>query len=263
MKNQIVFILVFLSIGLFSCTNNSSKKTSDSLDDVSVEETKEILSSIPAPNSMEIMEALNKAGAAYIYDITNDPSFVDNYMTLKQQSLALGIYCTDLSYLVTYNQQDILPDYIKSVFKLTESLEISAIKKERVQSNINNPDSLEFLVEDLLKKSNEYLNTNQKVDVALYILAASWIETVYLTEKIIEFSGNQTPLMKVIIDNRKQFYTVVDLFEKRKDKEGFANIYDYLKGMKDLFEKLVVNSGDEQTIEELQSYIKNVRNEII
>lgn len=264
MKNKVLFIVLVVAFSFSACNNNANKKGGNSvLDDVNIEETKERINAIPAPNSLEIMKALNEAGAAYIYEITNDPSYVNNYLTLKQKAIALGIYSADLSYLITYNQQDVLGDYIKVVHKLIDELEIPSIEIKRIQDNISNQDSLKFLTQELFKKSNDYLNSSDKVDVALYLLGSSWIETVYLTEKIIEFSGNQKPLLKIILDNKNSLDKIVELLATKKNEESFSYIYESLASIQELFEVIIKNPNDKEPIEKLKFLVRGVRGDMI
>lgn len=263
MKNKVLFIILVSVFSFSACKNAANKKESSILDQVTLEETKEKINAIPAPNSLEIMEALNEAGAAYIYEVTNDPSYVDNYLTLKQKAIALGIYSADLSYLITYNQQDVLGDYIKVVHKLIDELEMPSLEIKRIQDNISNQDSLKFLTQELFKKSNEYLNSSDKVDVALYLLGSSWIETVYLTEKIIEFSGNQKPLLKIILDNKNSLDKIVELLETKKNQESFLYIYESLASIQELFEVIIKNPNDKEQVEKLKFLVRGVRGDMI
>lgn len=263
MKRKILFVFLAIVVLASACKNKANKKDSESLDNVSLEETKEMISSIPAPNSLEIMEALNDAGAAYIYDITNKAENVENYLTKKQKSIALGVYCADLSYLVIYNQQDVLPDYVKSVYKLTDELEIPSIDVKRIQDNISNQDSLAFLVDNLFAESNKYLNSSEKVDIALYVLSSSWVETVYLIEKIIEFSGNQKPLLKIILENKSNLDKIVDLLETKKEENGFGSMYDNLVSIQSLFNKIIKNPTDTELVEELKTLVRDIRSDLV
>lgn len=263
MKSKFLFIVLAVVFSFASCKNSNNKKESNILDQVNLEETKDKINEIPAPNSLEIMYALDEAGAAYIYEITNDPSYVDNYLTLKQKAIALGIYSADLSYLITYNQQDILGEYIKVVHKLIDELEMPSVEIKRIQDNISNQDSLKFLTQELFKKSNEYLNSSDKIDIALYLLGSSWIETVYLTEKIIEFSGNQKPLLKIILDNKKSLDKIVELFEAKKNQESFSYLYESLANIQKLFELIIESPTNKEPIEKLKSLVRGVRGDLI
>lgn len=267
MKNfKILYFVLALATIISSCKNNTNKSEADEIDEVMLEETKEMIASIPAPNALVVMNLLNEAGAGYIFDITNKAEYVDNYLTVKQKALGLGVYSADLSYVTIYNQQEESAIYIKTFQQLIDELEIPVIDGnyiERMQEKISIKDSLISLVNEVFSKSNTHLNSSDRVDIALFILTGSWIETVYLIEKTIEFSANKKPLIKIVLHNKLTLDKIIELLEIRKNTDEFAELYDTLIEIQSLFNKLATSPDNEEKIEELKGAIKEARSNII
>lgn len=265
-KLKLVFFSTAFILLVVSCSNKANKSEADSLDEVVLEETKEMIASIPAPNSLVVMNLLSEAGAGYIFDITNKTEYIDNYLTVRQKALALGIYSADLSYVTIYNQQEESSAYINSFQQLIDDLEIPVVDGqiiERFQNNINVKDTLIKLVNEAFTKSNQYLNSSDRVDIALYMLIGSWVETVYLLEKTIEFSVNKAPLVKIVLKNKQTLDKIIYLLDEKKNEEGFSELYDSLTNVRELFIKVGTNPTDQILVDELKSTIKEARANII
>ena len=153
MKNfKLILGIVILSLITFSCSNNSSsKKTADTLDDIVVEELESISENTAMPTSYEVIELLNKTGAGYIFDITNPPSNIENYISYRQKAINLGVYAADLTYTTTYKKKDETSEYLDNFVQLVGDLEISTLDQqffESLQNNLDNKDSLMIIVEN-------------------------------------------------------------------------------------------------------------------
>lgn len=264
--NKVIYLFIAFIVLAASCKSDSNKSEADAVDDVVLEEAKVMIASIPAPNSLVVMNLLSEAGAGYIYDITNKTEYIDNYLTARQKALALGIYSADLSYVTSYNQQEESSAYIETFQRLIDDLEIPIKNPEvitRFQNNLDQKDTLIKIVNEVFLESNKYLNSSDRVDIALYMLIGSWIETVYLLEKTIEFSVNKAPLVKIVLNNKQTLDKMIYMLDEKKDDEGFAELYDTLIHIKELFLKVSADQENEELVDELKSVIKEARGNII
>lgn len=258
---------IILSLILVACSGNKSNKSeADALDEVVLEEAKEMIASIPAPNSLVVLNLLSEAGAGYIFDITNKTDYIDNYLTIRQKAIALGVYSSDLSYVTIYNQQEESTAYLNTFQQLIDDLEIPVVDQEiieRFQNNINVKDTLIKLVNEVFQESNQYLNSSDRVDIALYMLIGSWIETVYLLEKTIEFSVNKAPLVSLVLKNKQTLDKIIYLLDEKKDDENFVEFYETLTSIRSMFIEVGSNPNDEELVDELKSMVKEARANII
>ncbi|MCK9205702.1 MAG: hypothetical protein M0P66_01190 [Salinivirgaceae bacterium] len=258
-------LLLAVLIIISSCNNQSSqKKEADKLDDVLVEETAALMNKYPMPTSYEIIQFLNETGAGYIYDITNPPANVENYLSYKQKAINLGIYAADLIYTTTYQKKDATANYLDNFVQLVGDLEISNLNREffqRVQANLDNKDSLLLIIKSAQYDTHKFLEQTNKNELALYALSGSWIESIYLLGATVNFAENKEPLYAEILANKQSLIDLIKLMEPYKDKEDFKELYKSLKEIADLFQTLEVK--DTAKIEALKDKVIALRNSLI
>ena len=118
--------------------------------------------SIPSP--IQLGRVIQKSGAPYNQDILNDPTASEGYIDLASQSLNLGIYGADLGYCALYDKQQESLGFMKSAQKLSDVLGISdAFDVETIkaiQRNLDNKDSLLYLISNSYRKADDYLQTS-------------------------------------------------------------------------------------------------------
>jgi hypothetical protein len=260
------FALCIVAISI-SCTNQAKKKTnSESVEEVMIEEATILLEEVPVPNSHEVVKNLNAAGAGYVFDITNKPSNVDNYLTLKQQALNLGVYTADLSYATVYQKKDEISAYIQCFAQLATNLQIGSVNEDvlkRFEANIDNSDSILALIDVVFTASNSELGNDERSDIALFAFSGSWIEGMFIVEKTIEFAANPAPLWDILKREHQALTSLLKVMEIVKDHENVSDLYNSLSEIKVLFDKLEDDSADKASKELLVEKIKELRYSII
>ena len=112
---------LFLS-ALVSCGGGSSKSSAD---EVAFEEAEkkivtdmdQVIHDLPSPTEVPYM--LQATGADFNSDIINSLDNLQKYLTNEDESaLNLGIYATDMGYLISYKQLEEATDYLESAQKL-------------------------------------------------------------------------------------------------------------------------------------------------
>src|SRR5690554_6774188 len=168
---------IILTIGMLSgcqCSNTDSQKEitdveTDSTDGTKGEENKlqkiqEIFYTIPSP--MEMASLLKKTGTGYETSLLNDIKNVVKYTSSKRQALNLGIYGADLSYASIFNQNQEAIIYLSCAKQLSDKLGVTnAFNNEtmdRIESNIENRDSLLDIISDSFYTLDAYLKENDR-----------------------------------------------------------------------------------------------------
>jgi len=268
MKNlKLILGIVILSLITFSCSNNnSSKKSADTVDDIVIDELENIVKDAPMPTSYEVIELLNKTGAGFIFDITNPPSNIENYISYKQKAINLGIYAADLTYTTTYKKKDETSDYLDNFVELVSDLEISTLDQvffESLQNNLDNRDSLIIIVKKAQDDTYEFLNESGQNELALYALAGSFVEGLYLVSATIKFANDKQTLYDLLLKNKKTLSEIIKLMDSYKNDEGFKDLHESLNKINNLFNKLDDDSQNVKIIKELKSEIVGLRNSLI
>jgi len=196
--------------------------------------------SIPSP--IQLGRVIQKSGAPYNQDILNDPTASEGYIDLATQSLNLGIYGADLGYCALYDKQQESLGFMKSAQKLSDVLGISdAFDVETIkaiQRNLDNKDSLLYLISNSYRKADDYLQTSDRKQIGALVIVGGWIESLHFagilgkgnkSADVVEMIGMQKHTINTILDKMLERYIV---------EPGVEEIYNDLDEIRMVFEKV-------------------------
>lgn len=289
----LIVSVAFLST-MISCGGGSSKPSAD---DVAFEEAEkkivtdmdQVIKDLPSPT--EVPYLLQATGADFNKDIINSLERLPKYLTNEDESaLNLGIYATDMGYLISYKQLETATDYLESSQKLAESLGVASVFSvatvEKFQSNLDNPDSLNKILNQSILDVEDRLESADRVSVAALVLAGSFIEGLYLAIEVIETYPKDVldadtrnlilePLVKVVLDQEKPLLDVIGLMKDLPDDDIINHMINELEILRVLYEtdladvqeKIASNTGDfvltESTLSGIRSEVKRIRTDIV
>lgn len=273
LKNlSIIFILVaFL---LPACTGTSNKGKNDQTvaekiinkQDIKPD-IKEALYQFPTPLETTVM--LNKAKAAFIFDLTNPVDNIDLYMAEQTKALFLGVYSADLSYAAVYNRTDELESLMDCTTSLSDDLGISGVYNENlvesVKENLSNKDSLVSLLTEVFNDTKVFLSENNRDEVSVLIVTGGFIETLYLASNLNITSENQKEITGIIYkqgDNISKLINILGVFE---DEDLMVDLAESLTEVKTFLEENPLPEAEgltKEKLEELQTVVDEVRNSI-
>jgi hypothetical protein len=242
---KLIYLLALTVSGtlLVSCGGGSSDS------EANTEETRQALETFveeefeyPIPTSYEVTNLLQKAKANFVFDITNDPENVINYETNWQKAMNLGVYGADLSYSSTYNRQEETTKFLDASRKLVEDLDIStafnAAMLDRIETNLENKDSLILIVTESFYETYNYLNKNGEEKTSLLVIAGSVIEGLHITSQLIISSDYNDDLMKVLASQKDQVKRLVELMDAHADDENVNRVLPKLRYIDLFFDQL-------------------------
>ncbi|MAE86421.1 MAG: hypothetical protein CMB80_27045 [Flammeovirgaceae bacterium] len=284
---------LFLS-ALVSCGGGSSKSSAD---EVAFEEAEkkivtdmdQVIHDLPSPTEVPYM--LQATGADFNSDIINSLDNLQKYLTNEDESaLNLGIYATDMGYLISYKQLEEATDYLESAQKLAESLGVASVFSvatvEKFQNNLDDPDSLNKILTQSITDVEDRLESADRVSVAALILSGSFIEGLYLAIEVIETYPTDVldedtrnlilePLVKVVLDQEKPLLDVIGLLKDLPEDDIINHMITELEILKVLYEtdlaevqeKIANNTGDfvltEATLSGIRGEVKRIRTDIV
>jgi hypothetical protein len=163
--------------------------------------------------------------------------------TEYSRSLCLGVLLTDIGYLSMYNQRQLALDKISMAEQLMKDLHLDNTIGPilpRLKKNIDQPDSISFLVLKLYDESGKSLNAGGRESSALYITSGSYLESLALTlssEEIKSIDGfNQlVGQQKIWLDNLAEAVTYLP---EGKDSQ---DLYSTFFTLQHYFEPIKVN----------------------
>ena len=140
----ITCIVFLLTLGLWSC--GSKKEKDDSSDEFKQaeeslnDEIKDVVYNIPSPSEIPYM--LQASGAEFNQGLLNDRKKADSYLTKNDKAaLNLGVYASDIGYLVSYDKTQDAINYVNAAKKLADNLGVlgsfDADLMKRFEANIS------------------------------------------------------------------------------------------------------------------------------
>jgi len=283
----------FLILALCSITLTSVRAQDDDISPISGEIIQDIIQDIiqSIPSPLEISSLIKTTGANYNPKILSNHTFVSNYNTSFKQALNLGIYSTDLGYANIYGKNQDAINYLNSVKKLSDNLNIgqffdyNTIKK--LAQNENNLDSLLQKTQQNTEKINLHLQEQHRENLSILMVTGAWSEALYLNTLVYQQTKEQ--VLKERIGEQKialeQILLVLDIY---KNKPNFSGLIKDLKELYRVFAEVKINvtKGDpimverdgelvieqhtvteveitEEQVESIASMIKSIRNKIV
>ena len=260
---SIVTILFFLSV---SC-GESKTSNNETADTVTVQEKEDIqkIAGYPIPTPYETSLLLQKAGAGFVFDLTNSASNSDKYFTEKSKALNLGIYGADLSYSSTYNKAKEVKEYMICSKKMSDDLGIvtdyNSNLLERLEANIENQDSLHKIVSKSYFDTFNHLNENQRGSTALMILTGGWVESLYISTQLAATAMDNTELITSIENQRLTLTTLLPLYETFINNTDIKEISEEIKPLSQAFNKINAENPNftPEQIKDITQIIEKIR----
>lgn len=251
-------------------------------------EKREIFYGLLTP--IEVCNIFNRLGIPYDEASLNPVTNSENYLSSSKTALNLGVYGVDLGYLKIFRKNQDMFNYMLTVRKLAGRLDIpeSYLTEpiRRVESDMDNPDSIMVIMNRAYKKIEDHLRVDGREGVVGLMLIGGWIEALYLATSLTYDEANPDPevvqkiaeqkytlnsllsLMKNYYDDPMVvFYTKKLLFLKRYFDT--FNIYFRTGDLEiDTLRQTLVSSGSEmtitvQTLNNIRDYVAKLRNEIV
>lgn len=284
MKNLILYNSIFISafVIVAGCGNPSTDTGASSEDgsmiDSAQTDTTPIsevgvylfnytIMNLPAPVS--VLEQFAEAGLPVNTALLNPYKNVGNYESAVSKAFNFGIYGIDLAYLVVNKKSIDVLSYYSSSRKLAQELNMAEIFDsftQRFESNIDNKDSLMRIIDDAYASSDKYLRSNERLETASQILAATWLESQYITVNLlknIERNAENDTLFHRVWEQKFHLDNISKIFNELKGNEESLLIKSRLDGLLSVYAELKDSqSVNKEFIEKLAERIEKVRKSI-
>ena len=292
-KKNILYILFagFISVSLVSCGGKTDEKTNEGDEfeaaEKEINETIElVVYDIPSPS--EIPGLLERTGVEFNESLLNDEEKVGNYTADNDKAaMNLGIYSTDIGYLISYDKVQDALNYMANSKKLADQLGLSGTFETAVikkfESNLSNKDSLTLLLNQTINSSSDYLRSNERARLAALLLTGSLVEGLHISCTLIKEYPKDLPedvrnavlidLIRVILEQEKSVSEVLNMLNSIESTEPVAGLIETFTKLNaayvslDIAEKIDNNQGDliltDQNLVEITKVVGEVRSNII
>jgi hypothetical protein len=276
-KQSIYFSLtLLLAVGLTSC--GSSKKDETANDDDFNDSTElrqqieDLVDNIPSPS--EIPYLLQATGAEFNESLLNSNSKVDQYVARNDKAaLNLGVYAADIGYLSSYDKTQEAIDYLAACKTLADGLGLIGTFDAEViakfEQNISNKDSLSHLLDRTIKKTENYLNDDNRNKLSSMVIAGSFIEGLYISTGVIKSYPKDilpddkrnlvlTPIMRIVLEQKKSVSDLIKMLGAVEQTEPIAAIMKDLKELETTYQALNIEEQIKNNRADLMLTDKNL-----
>ena len=234
-----ILLAIVISI-LVACGSDKKKSTdaSKEFDDAQgqlKEKFDRAMSDIPPP--AEVPYIIQSTGADFNPNIINDSKKYESYtISAKKAAFNLGVYATDIGYLSSYGRTQEALNYMDVCLELTKSIgaqdAVDFAVLERFEKNLSNPDSLANIIDQVIANSDNYLQSNERNNIAALMIGGTFIEALYVSTQIIDTYPKDllpddmrmqvlAPLVSMLVDQRESLKDVIALLESVDDKDDW------------------------------------------
>ena len=183
--------------------------------------------SLPSP--LEVAYIVENSGISYEPNVLHKTELGVRYSTTKSQAINLGIYGSDLSYSILFNQQQVALKYLDCIKELSSGLDVSdttSVKKLReMEDNIHDKEKLKKIVAQTFFHSDALLKENSRRPTAIMIVAGMWIESLYIATELSGGDPTTNPsLTRCIVEQGLVFDDLLGMLSSVSGNDDIAYI---------------------------------------
>lgn len=209
------------------------------------QEIKDIAYKIPPPSEIPYM--LQASGAEFNQSLINDRKKADGYGSQTDKSaLNLGVYVADIGYLSSYEKTQESIDYLNVCKSLADKLGVSGTFDRTIlkkfEDNIGKKDTLANLLNEAMKKTDEYLQDDNRSKLAALLVTGSYVESLYIATGIIKSYPKNilpddkrnlilTPLMQMVINQKESVSELTKMLSAADQTGSIPSILADLKNL--------------------------------
>jgi hypothetical protein len=252
-------LLMAIMLLINSCSSDKKQESSSNEFDEAASELKEKVESIiyEIPSPSEIPFIIEATGADFIPDLVNDLQKSEKYISSnKVAAMNLGVFASDIGYLVTYEKVQEALNYMDACMEIGESLglqstiDVSII--EKFEANLSNKDTLAAIINGAINDSDHYLKENERNNIAALVISGTFIEGLYIATQIVDsypkdiLSDDErnlilTPMIRIVLEQEKPLANMISLLNSIDNKGDWINgLINSLEELKSNYEELEV-----------------------
>ena len=204
--------IIISSITLFSCSDATTKKTSNQdeiVDSTSVvsdsmvnSEDEEV--SYRLPSALQIAYIFKKSGSAFVLSLANNKASVNKYNTSNyKRATNFGVYSADLAYCLFNKKYQESKDYLKACKEMGTELGLNQVFEsdnlaQRFDKNITNEDSIVKIIANVQLKTDVVFEQNKQKYITAVAFTGAWIESAYIANEIYTKDKNKKVLASLL-----------------------------------------------------------------
>jgi len=251
-----MLIAIFL---LAACGQRPSENLEVNMDEVDVGELQissetmnDIIQNIASP--IEVAALINALNVPYSTHYLSDPESLSTNTTSFEMAFSLGALSADLGYLNMYEKTGTAVNYLSSINRLADALQIGQFFDfatiKRLATSSSNLDSLMFISVNSFNNMDDYLRETERSNLSALMIAGVWIEGLYLATQVATQNSNED-LKSMIGEQKLILNDLLLILNNYKNEEPIVGYINDLEMIKSIYDdvKITYEVGEPQTIE--------------
>jgi hypothetical protein len=273
--NYLLILTISCGVLISSCSSDEAENQITTQPNTEIVETE---TAFILPSPLQIASIFKNSGMGYVAGIGNDFKNESKYTSNISKFIALGVYSGDLAYYSLNKQKQEAINCLNTIRKISAGIGLESIfgNKEILESfekNIDNEDSLAYVIAEIQLELDNYLADNELNHLTSVIFAGAWVESMYLGSKSINATNKQA-----ISNQLSQQYLILGNLTKALNKAaqinaGFAPLANEISAINDLFNSFeylknkdteeVTSTITDEELKKLTAKIEEIRKKLI
>ena len=254
--------LSFLIIAAFimaACGQRPADNLEVDMDDVEVGELQissetmnDIIQNIASP--IEVASLISSLNIPFSTSYLADPENLSTSTTSFEMAYSLGALSADLGYLNMYEKTGTAVNYLSSINRLADALQIGQFFDfatiKRLATTSSDLDSLMFISINSFNNMDDYLRETDRSNLSALMIAGVWMEGLYLATQV-AMQESSEDLKSMIGEQKLILNDLLLVLKNYKNEEAIQAYISDLQTIKDVYDevKITYEVGEPQTIE--------------
>jgi hypothetical protein len=258
MLKQSLLLLIAIFF-LAACGQRPSENLEVNLDEVDVGELQissetmnDIIQNIASP--IEVAAMISALNVPYSTHYLSDPESLSTNTTSFEMAFSLGALSADLGYLNMYEKTGTAVNYLSSMNRLADALQIGQFFDfatiKRLATSSSDLDSLMFISVNSFNNMDDYLRETERSNLSALMITGVWIEGLYLATQVAVQNTNED-LKSMIGEQKLILNDLLLILNNYSNEEAIADYINDLEEIKSIYNsvKITYEVGEPQTIE--------------
>lgn len=252
-------LFVIATLLLAACGQRPSENLSVDMEDVeegelqiSSETMFDIIENIASP--IEVAALINSLNIPFSTSYLADPEKLSSNTTSFEMAYSLGVLSADLGYLNMYEKTGTAVNYLSSINRLADALQIGQFFDfatiKRLATTSSDLDSLMFISINSFNNMDDYLRETDRSNLSALMIAGVWMEGLYLSTQVAVQNSNED-LKSMIGEQKIILNDLLLVLDHYKNETIIAGYIRDLEMIKQAYEdvKITYEVGEPETIE--------------
>ena len=252
-------LLFIAALILTACGQRPSEKLEVDMDEteagelqISSETMNEIIQNIASP--IEVAALISSLNIPFSTSYLADPENLSTSTTSFEMAYSLGALSADLGYLNMYEKTGTAVNYLSSINRLADALQIGQFFDfatiKRLATTSSDLDSLMFISINSFNNMDDYLRETDRSNLSALMIAGVWMEGLFLATQVAV--QNSSEELKTMIGEQKlilnDLLLVLNNYKNETVIKGFIDDFETIKrAYADV--KITYEVGEPETIE--------------